>query len=62
MVIIRGCNTHISKQSENSKLTVGEVKRNIEKGKTNQVEILSIFGSPNLVSKNKNNEEVWAYN
>ena len=50
------------KPATQSRLTMGEVKRNIVKGETNQAEILSLFGSPNLVSKNKSNNEIWAYN
>ncbi len=59
---ISSCNSKPSESSESSRLTMGEVKRTIEKGKTNQADILSIFGSPNLVSKNRQNNEVWAYN
>jgi hypothetical protein len=46
----------------NNRLTTGEVKRQIVKGETNQAEIIRIFGSPNLVTKNKQNKEVWSYN
>jgi hypothetical protein len=49
-------------QPERSKLTVGEVKRQITKGFTTQAEVVSLFGSPNLVSKNRDDKEVWAYN
>ncbi|MFA5879316.1 MAG: hypothetical protein WC860_03990 [Candidatus Margulisiibacteriota bacterium] len=45
-----------------SNLTVGEVKRQIVKDKTSQSEILQLFGSPNMVTKNKDGNEVWAYN
>ena len=38
------------------------VKSKIIKGNTTQSEILEIFGAPNLVSKNKSNNEVWSYN
>ncbi len=38
------------------------VKSKIEKGKTSQAEILQIFGSPNMVTKNRSNNEVWSYN
>ena len=63
LIFVTGCNyTTIPDKVGNSKLTVGETKRNIIKGETNQAEIMSIFGSPNLVSKNKENKEVWAYN
>jgi hypothetical protein len=48
--------------SESSNLTFGIVKSKIIKGKTNQNEILRLFGSPNIVTKNKSNSEVWSYN
>jgi hypothetical protein len=44
-----------------SNLTFGVVKSKIIKGQTTQEEILKIFGSPNIVTKNKNNNEVWNY-
>jgi outer membrane protein assembly factor BamE (lipoprotein component of BamABCDE complex) len=34
----------------------------IKKGETTQADILKIFGSPNLVTKNRDNDEVWNYN
>ena len=48
--------------TQKSNLTFGVVKSKIEKGVTKQAEILNIFGSPNLVTKNKSNDEVWSYN
>lgn len=48
--------------TEKSNLTMGVVKSRIIKGETTQDEILKLFGSPNLVSKNKSNREVWSYN
>ena len=48
--------------TQKSNLTFGVVKSKIIKGSTTQAEILEIFGSPNLVSKNKSNNEVWSYN
>jgi len=60
---INGCwYTDPPENTGNSKLTYGEAKRQITKGETKQSDILEVFGSPNLVSKNKNDEEVWAYN
>ena len=47
---------------QKSNLTVGMVKTKIIKGETNQAELLEIFGAPNLVTKNKNDDEVWNYN
>lgn len=48
--------------TEKSNLTFGVVKSKIKKGETTQAEVLKIFGSPNLVTKNKSNHEVWSYN
>lgn len=45
--------------TQKSNLTFGVVKSKIIKGNTTQSEILEIFGAPNLVSKNKSNNEVW---
>ena len=53
------------KQNENeekSNLTFGMVKSKIIKNQTKQDEIIKLFGSPNLVTKNKSNDEVWSYN
>lgn len=48
--------------TQKSNLTFGVVKSKIQKGSTTQAEILQIFGSPNLTTKNKSNNEVWSYN
>lgn len=47
---------------QKSNLTVGFVKTKIIKETTNQAEIIELFGAPNLVTKNRNNDEVWNYN
>ncbi|WP_447767054.1 hypothetical protein [Sphingobacterium faecium] len=48
--------------TQKSNLTMGTVKSKVIKGQTTQDEIMKLFGSPNLVSKNKSNKEVWSYN
>ena len=48
--------------TQKSNLTYGVVKAKIIKAETTQAEVLEIFGSPNLVTKNKSNLEVWSYN
>jgi hypothetical protein len=48
--------------TQKSNLTFGMVKSKIIKNVTTQDEILKLFGSPNLVTKNKSNDEVWSYN
>ena len=63
--IFCSCNSYkygASDATQKSNLTFGTVKSQIEKGKTTQTEILQLFGAPNLVTKNKSNNEVWSYN
>jgi outer membrane protein assembly factor BamE (lipoprotein component of BamABCDE complex) len=66
VIVLSGCSAHKYGQSveptQKSNLTFGVVKSQIEKGVTTQDEILKIFGAPNLVTKNKSNNEVWSYN
>jgi outer membrane protein assembly factor BamE (lipoprotein component of BamABCDE complex) len=45
-----------------SPLSYGNVKRTIVEGETTQAEILQAFGSPNLVTRNSYDDEVWSYN
>ncbi len=47
---------------QKSNLTFGVVKSKIIKGQTDQNEILKTFGAPNIVAKNKSNDEIWSYN
>lgn len=47
--------------TESNNLTFGVVKSKIIKGETNQSEILTLFGSPNIITKNRSNKEVWSY-
>ena len=63
-LILAGCATFPASREpvQKSNLTVGVVKKEIVKGKTTQTEILGLFGSPNLVSKNRSGDEVWNYN
>lgn len=47
--------------AQQSNLTFAVVKSKIIKGQTTQAEILTIFGSPNIATKNRDNDEVWNY-
>lgn len=47
---------------QKSNLTYGTVKKKVVKGLTNQNEIIQLFGSPNLITKNRESNEVWSYN
>ena len=46
---------------EKSKLTFANVKKNIVKGQSTQDEIIKALGSPNIITRNKKDEEVWTY-
>ncbi len=58
-----GCATFPENQEKaNSPLTAGNVSLTLKKGATTKAEVLTIFGSPNLVTKNRAADEVWNYN
>lgn len=59
VIFIGGCASVQPVQSSN--LTPGMAKTTIIKGKTTQNEILTVFGAPNIVTKNKSGNEVWTY-
>ena len=46
---------------QRSNLTFGMIKKNLVKGQTDQAEVLSLFGAPNIMTRNKSGEEVWTY-
>ena len=46
---------------QKSNLTTGVVKTQIHKGHTSQAEIVKLIGSPNIITKNKEGDEVWTY-
>ncbi len=60
VLLLAACATTSSDQA-NSNLTYGMIKSKVKKGRTTQAEIIRIFGSPNIVSKNKKGLEVWTY-
>jgi hypothetical protein len=64
LIILLGRCSTISQEDEagRSNLTAGMVKTKIIKGETTQAEILQLFGSPNIITKNRSNDEVWNYN
>lgn len=49
------------KMDTKTNLTFGAVKSRIVKGQTTQSEIISLLGSPNITSKNREGNEVWTY-
>ena len=62
-VFLLGCATFPEKDNKSTTaLTAGNVKTKITKGITTQAEILNVFGSPNLVTRNREGKEIWNYN
>lgn len=58
-----GCATFPEKQEQaSSPLTAGNVSMTVKKGVTTKADVLKNFGSPNLVTKNRDADEVWSYN
>jgi len=47
--------------SQKSDLTYGMVKKHIKKGETNQAEVLQLLGGPNIITKDRDDLEVWTY-
>ena len=57
-------NVGINKNKDSNQhdpLSYGKVTSKVEKGKTTQVEVIKLFGSPNITSINNSEEEVWVY-
>lgn len=60
-ILVGGCQQGgQSPEAERSNLTSGMAKKKIVIGKTNQSEILEVFGPPNLVT-HRDGREVWTY-
>lgn len=64
VALLSGCASTVrdSQPAQKSNLTMGMVKTEIIKGRTTQTEVLKLFGAPNLITKNRSNDEVWNYN
>lgn len=62
-VFFSGCSTTYHSQQVNSteqNLTVGVVQREIRIG-MNSADVISVLGSPNIVTTDENRQEVWVY-
>ena len=55
-----GCNQPRAEPASKSNLTAGMAKKTIVKGQTTQVQVMEIFGPPDLVT-HANGREVWTY-
>ena len=66
LIIEFGCASPIERvnelkpETEKNSLTVGKVQQTIKKGMT-QTEVAEALGSPNMVTKDKENIETWVY-
>lgn len=47
--------------SRNSALTQGNVQMNLKVGQTTKVEVLEVFGAPNITTRDASGSEVWSY-
>lgn len=59
-VFCLSCTTTIPPQKSN--FTPGVAKTLLVKGKTTQSEIVHLWGSPNIVTRNASGQTVWTYN
>ena len=46
---------------QKSNLTSGMVKKYVKVGVATQTEIISVFGAPNIITRDKDGNEVWTY-
>jgi len=47
--------------AQKSNLTAGMVKKYVRVGTATQTDMLSVFGAPNIITRDKNGNEVWTY-
>lgn len=47
--------------TQKSNLTAGMVKKYVKVGTATQTDVLSVFGAPNIITRDKNGNEVWTY-
>ena len=61
MVLAFACSSTREEARGQKTLGYAMIKSSVKKGQTTQAEILQMFGSPNIVTKNKKDLEVWTY-
>ena len=62
--LLAGCAAQENLQpvtTRNSELTHGNVQLNLKVGETTQVEVLEVFGAPNITTIDSQGREVWSY-
>lgn len=47
--------------AQKSNLTAGMVKKYVKIGKATQADLLAVFGAPNIITRDRNGNEVWTY-
>ncbi len=62
-VLAAGCNSTLKPEpfDANHRLTAGQVKMNVQTGKTTQNEIFQALGAPNVVALENGKGEIWTY-
>lgn len=62
IALLSGCATAPAPVDvRNSILTQGNVQMNLKVGATTKADVLSVFGSPNITTRDASGEEVWSY-
>jgi hypothetical protein len=47
--------------SQKSNLTAGMVKKYVKVGASTQTDMIAVFGAPNIITRDKDGNEVWTY-
>jgi hypothetical protein len=47
--------------AQKSNLTAGMVKKYVKIGEATQADLLAVFGAPNIITRDRNGNEVWTY-
>ncbi len=59
-LLLAGCSSHYGKPTDEEKLTVGTVQKEIRIGMAGG-DVAQVLGSPNIVSSDEDRNEVWIY-
>ena len=46
---------------QKSNLTAGMVKKYVKVGEATQTDLITVFGAPNIITRDKDGNEVWTY-
>ncbi len=61
LLVLAGCAAPQPLTERNSQLTQGNVQMNLVTGETTKVEVLEVFGAPNVTTRDGGGREVWTY-